>query len=49
MDDRKRQERIARDRTGEVQKIEIISRDVDGIEIDVKILNKLKRKIHRRG
>jgi len=52
MDSNQRQKRITRAKTEEFQKIEIISHDVDDvdeIEIDIRILNKLKQKMNRRG
>ena len=42
-----RTDRIARDHAHEVQKIEITNFDVDEIEIDTRILNKIMRKINR--
>jgi len=39
--------RIRRDRADEVQKIELATHDVGEIDIDTKLLNKLKRKMRR--
>lgn len=44
----KRIDRVARDHAQEVQKIEVATYDVSEIEIDTRILNKLKRKAGRR-
>ena len=43
-----RRTRVDREHVSEVQKIEIASFDVDNVEIDTRILNKIKRKMGRR-
>ena len=43
-----RQIRVSRVRADELQKIELRIQDVDDVEIDTKVLNRLKRKMQRR-
>lgn len=43
-----RKNRIERARSDDFQKIELATRDVGEIEIDVRILNKLRRRMNRR-
>ena len=45
---KQRQIRVDRDHANEVQKIEIASFDVGNVEIDTRILNKIRRKMGRR-
>lgn len=44
-----RRARVDRDHASEIQKIELASFDVENVEIDTRILNKLKRKMGRRA
>lgn len=45
---KEREIRVTRARANELQKIEFTTQDVIDVEIDVKILNKLQRKMQRR-
>ena len=45
---RQRQTRVDREHANEVQKIEIAGFDIDSVEINTRILNKIQRKIQRR-
>ena len=43
----KRQIRVDREHANEVQKIELAGFDVENVEIDTRILNKIRRKMSR--
>ncbi len=46
---KQRQIRVERARSDDLQKIELAAREVSEIEIDTRILNKLKRRMNRRN
>lgn len=46
---KQRQIRVDRARTDDLQKIELAASEVNEIEIDTRILNKLKRRMNRRN
>jgi hypothetical protein len=47
MDNKDREYRIKRANTAELQKIELHITDIKGLEINTRILNKLKNKMRR--
>lgn len=42
-----RKERLKREKTAELERIELYTKDIGDVEIDTKILNKLSRKLKR--